>query len=223
MTSEAQEPAKRVRPVIAALAIFALISAIFTVLLATGRVGIGTEPETAPGLRGEALPEGLDRKAAPPISLRDASGREFTTSTLDGEPYLVTFVYTECPDVCPLIGQDIRQALEDLDPDDVTAVAVSVDPTGDTPEAARRWIDEQDLPANFHYLLGDEEELRPTWEDWFTVPSGETEIDPKMHASSVWVVDAEGRLRSRYSEGAGIDPDDLAFDLRTLSRQGPSS
>jgi protein SCO1 len=165
------------------------------------------------------LPEGLYLSDAPRIRLDDADGRPFDTRSLSGNPYLVTFLYTRCRDVCPLIGQDIRDTLQMIGErggGKVNAVAVSVDPKGDTPDRVARWTADQDLPANFHYLVGEKRELRPVWEEWFTVPSGDRPVDPKTHASSVWVVDASGRLRSRLTGSNGLDSEALASELVAL-------
>src|SRR5665648_208330 len=59
------------------------------------------------------------------------------TARLRGRPFAVTFLYASCPDVCPLIAQEIVGALGRLGADArrVAVVAVSVDPRGDTPAA----------------------------------------------------------------------------------------
>lgn len=205
--------------VAAAAAIAAAIVAIVLTLVVTGR--LGSDNENAPESGGQELPEGFYLSPAPRIELDDFTGQRFDSRSLLGSPYLVTFLYTRCRDVCPLIGQDIRDSLRALesDSDEVNAVAVSVDPRGDTPRRVADWIRDQDLPENFHYLTGTEKQLRPVWERWFTVSAGETKINPKTHASSVWVVDSQNRLRSRYSGSAGIDTDALSAELRDLNDQ----
>ncbi len=94
------------------------------------------------------------------------------TSSLAGRPYLVTFLYSTCPDVCPLIAEDLRAALDDLGPrrDDVAVVAVSVDPRGDTRASVREFLRRHRLPANFHYGIGSKSTLAPIWKDWYTAP-----------------------------------------------------
>jgi len=172
----------------------------------------------APGLRTSALPDGLARTAAPRIRLPDARGGTFDSRTLAGRPYLVTFVYTHCRDVCPVIGEDIAAALRRLGPRarGTAALAISVDPRGDTPAAARRWLATHRLPRQVHYLVGSREELAPVWQDWFLAPEGERRLDSASHAAGIWLVDARGGLRGRWSAGAPVDPGDLAHDLAAL-------
>ena len=197
-----------------------------SLILAAGTTGLvlagprgGAAAPAAPGLRAGALPERLDGAPAPRIRLPDARGGTFDSRTLAGRPYLVTFLYTSCRDVCPLIGEEIAGALRRLGPrsEPVAAVAVSVDPRGDTPEGARRWLELHRLPARMHYVVGSREQLTPVWRDWYQLPAGQRRLDPETHAAGVWLVDARGRLRGRWPAGAPLDPAALAHDLEALS------
>lgn len=211
------------------LAPLALVLAAFGLALALVAGGCGSSGEDAGGGTGTAtssrfaaadtLPDGLAGKPAPPISLTDArSGRAFDAAErLKGKPYLVTFLFANCPDVCPLIGQELRQSLEELGPqaDGTAVVAVSVDPRGDTAEAAQTWLRRQRLPENFHYLIGSEAELSPVWRGFYAAP--QIAGDPESaHTAVVWLVDAQGRLAGKVSAGMAFDPADLADDVRTL-------
>jgi len=60
------------------------------------------------------LPDGLAGRPAPDIRLADARGGTFDTRSLAGRPYLVTFLYTTCPDVCPMTLTDVHRALAKL-------------------------------------------------------------------------------------------------------------
>lgn len=168
-----------------------------------------------PALRANLLPGDVDGSPAPRIRLRDERGRMIDSARLRGRPYLVTFVYTHCADVCPIIGAEIAQALEQVGAR-VPALAVSVDPRGDTPAAARRWLAARGLPPQVHYLLGSRAELTRVWRAWYVVPADGTLADPRTHDASVWLVDRRGRLRGRWAGAEGIAPGDIAHDLRAL-------
>jgi protein SCO1/2 len=165
----------------------------------------------------EALPPGLAGRAAPPIQLADARGGRFDTRSLDGKPYLVTFLYANCPDVCPLIGAQLRDTLQQLgdDAQRVGVVAVSVDPRGDTPATVRAWLRREREPAQFHYLIGPEQALAPVWRAWYAAP--QIPGDPESaHTAIVWLVDARGRLTAKVAAGAPFDTSGLARDVRSL-------
>ena len=167
--------------------------------------------------RGNVLPDGVADTPAPNFRHDDARGGELDTRSLRGTPYAVTFLYTDCPDTCPLIGQELRQALELLGErgDDVAVVGVSVDPAGDTREAVTGWLDRLDLPENFHYLIGSEEELESTWDSYYAAPQ-EPGNPESSHSASIWMVDAEGRIRTKFSAGGPVPPADIAYDFQVL-------
>ena len=184
--------------------------------------------QTGP-FRGGTLPPELAGAPAPQFAHEDAYGRRISTAELAGAPYVVTFLYTDCPDVCPLIAQELRSALELLGERgrEVTVLAVSVDPEGDTPAAVRAWLARNDLPPTFRYLVGNEDELRPTWSAYFAAPQPNDDL-ASAHTASVWLVDAAGRLRTKFSGGAPVAPADIAHDLdlllddaRRRARTGP--
>ncbi len=199
----------------AAVAIGTILAVCTGLMLAGG----GEDPgRAAPGLSANVLPGALDGAPASRIRLRGARGEVIDTARLRGRPYLVTFLYTSCPDACPLIGYAIADALRRLGPRGhaVSAVGVSVDPGGDTAAAARRWTTRHRLPSEFHYALGSRARLKQVWRDWYVVPGTGTLSDPRAHDASVWLVDARGHLRGRWDGGAPIDPQDVAHDLGTL-------
>ena len=71
-------------------------------------------------------------RPAPPLALRNAAGHRVTLSGKRGRYVLVTFLYTNCPDVCPLIASNLNTVLRTLGQRSNTDVlAVSVDPKGD--------------------------------------------------------------------------------------------
>jgi protein SCO1/2 len=170
--------------------------------------------------RGNRLPAGIAGRRAPALRLRNARGGTVDTRELRGAPYVVTFLYTSCPDVCPLIGQELGQALRRLGRDggEVAVVAVSVDPRGDTPAAVRRWLERHRLPRNFHYGIGSERELKPVWKAYFVAPQAPGS-EESLHTASIWLVDARGRWRTKFSGGAPAPPADIAHDLRLLLRE----
>jgi len=149
--------------------------------------------------------------AAPAFRLHDADGRPVALRQLRGKVVFVTFLYVHCPDVCPLIASHVNDALRTLGPD-ASAVAVSVDPEGDTPAAVRSYVADRRLLPRFHYLRGTRAELAPVWKRWFV---GATPArDEVLHTSMTVLVDRDGRQRVRY--GAGATAAQLVHDVRAL-------
>ncbi|MFE3838568.1 SCO family protein [Pseudogemmobacter sonorensis] len=69
-------------------------------------------------------------------------GRAFTEDSLRGQPSLVFFGFTHCPDVCPTTLGDIalwQDELGDL-ARDLRVVVITVDPERDTPEVLAGYV-----------------------------------------------------------------------------------
>jgi protein SCO1/2 len=133
------------------------------------------------------------------FALRDQHGRMVQLSALRGRIVVLTFLYTHCVDVCPLIAGNIDRAVRSLGPRgrEVVVVAVSVDPDHDTPGAVSRFVAEHRLSPNFHYLTGPLDELRPIWQAYNLL------IEPGSagrvaHSAYILVLNRAGRPRIYY-------------------------
>jgi protein SCO1/2 len=206
------------------LLLAAVAATVVLVVVALTQEGRGTQDVSAEAVGGPfragQLPDGVRGRPAPRFRLRDARGGWLSTDELHGRPYALTFLYTDCPDVCPLIGQELGRALELLggQASAVAVTAVSVDPEGDTREAVELWLRRLRLPGNFHYLLGTESELGPVWDAYFAAPQ-QPGLEESLHTASIWLVDRRGRWRAKFSAGVPVAPKDIAHDLRILLRE----
>jgi protein SCO1/2 len=156
-------------------------------------------------------------RVAPPISLHDSAGRPVTLAGQRGRYVLVTFLYVHCPDVCPLIAQNLNAALQQLGPNrsKVRVLAVSVDPKGDTAAAVRAYIQARGLLPQFRYLIGSPQALRSTWAQW-NVSSVASSPDLVDHVAYTALVDPMGRQRVLYD--SRVKAQQVLHDLRLLMR-----
>jgi protein SCO1/2 len=157
----------------------------------------------------------LGATEAPDFTLTDGvSGRAVTLSSHRGQVVALTFLYTTCPDVCPLTATRFRSAQDELkaDASRVTFIAVSVDPDRDTPEAVRVFSAAHGLASNWYYLVGGRAQLAPVWAAYgIGVQAGNTTV---THNDAVYLIDRTGRERVLlHSEDLGAD---LVNDLRAL-------
>lgn len=160
----------------------------------------------------------LAHPAAPPdFALRDQHGRLIRLSRERGRAVLVTFLYTHCPDVCPLTAANLNTALGRLraaQRSRVDVLAVSVDPRGDTPAAVAAFIRSHRLRAQFHYLTGRAAPLEGVWRAYRVkaVRSGRDQgVD---HTLYTLLIDPAGRARVLYDVQAR--PGAIAHDVRLL-------
>lgn len=175
-----------------------------------------TPPRTFAG--GEVSPP----RQAPPIRLHDAAGRTVTLAAQRGHYVLVTFLYTHCPDVCPLIAQNLNAALRSPGPAaaGVRVLAVSVDPKGDTPAAVRAYVKRLHLAPQFRYLIGSRAELRRAWAAW-NVLSVRRSAQLVDHVAYTALVDPSGKERVLY--GGQVHAKDVLHDLRILRRRAAAT
>lgn len=77
-----------------------------------------------------------------PFELVDQDGQKVTQESFVGEPTLVFFGFTHCPDICPTTLFEMSQLFEALGPDarKVTGLFVTVDPERDTPEVMKSYL-----------------------------------------------------------------------------------
>ncbi len=76
-----------------------------------------------------------------PFTLIDQNGKTVSDVDFKGQPMLVFFGYTHCPDVCPTTLSDLTAMLKALGPDRKAAVLfVTVDPERDTPAVLKDYL-----------------------------------------------------------------------------------
>src|SRR4051812_6024120 len=168
----------RVRLALMVAATLALVAALVVVLVARPGTSAG-EGGWAGALAPEMPPQDL--------TLHDQDGRRVALRDLRGQVVVLTFMYTHCRDVCPTTAVTIRGALDDLG-HDVPTLAVSVDPAGDTPSAAQRFLFARHLDGRMRFLLGSRAELEPVWRRFGIQPQG-ADFD---HSARVVVLDRTG-------------------------------
>ena len=166
------------------------------------------EDATADGaFDGARLPKALP---APLFSLQNQDGDPVRMATLRGSPVIVTFLYTNCDNTCPLQAQTIKGALNDLD-EDVPALAIAVDPARDTPASARRFLSEQRMTGRMDFVLGTRPQLQAIWTGYAIRPQSVRE----EHTGRFVLVDKRGYQRIGFPLDQAT-PERLANDVRIL-------
>ena len=156
--------------------------------------------------------------AAPELGLHTWDGKEVRIGDYRGKAVLVTFVYTHCPDVCPIIIDNLVRVKARLgrDAKRLQIVAVSVDPAGDTPKAVKRFLAAHRALGRVDYLLGSRRQLEAAWARWGVAARADTS-NPELveHSGVIWGVDPHGR-RVTFYPASGFDVTDLESDVRNL-------
>jgi protein SCO1/2 len=179
--------------------------------------GCGGSKQSAIELRGSAI---TDPYAATDFALRDQDGRLVRISHQRGKTVVVAFLYTRCPDVCPLIAENLNLALHKLGSKAraVRVLAVSVDPKGDTPAAVRQYVDRHHLLPEFRYLRGDRAQLAPVWKA-YGIAADANRLGLVDHTAVELLVDPDGKVRALYD--ARVRAADVVHDVEALAGAQP--
>lgn len=161
------------------------------------------------------------------FTLTDQFGEPVSLGDLRGRVVVLTFLYTSCKDVCPLVASRLHEAYDLLGDEvgQVAFLAVTVDPERDTREAVYRYSQRRGMLDRWHFLVGSRAELDPIWEHYWagtpvrlsgTADGSEDKDYTVNHAAPVHVLDREGRVRVAY--GSQFAPAELASDVERLLR-----
>lgn len=171
----------------------------------------------------------LGKQPAPDFVLTDQRGEEVRLSELRGKAVVLTFIYTNCPDVCLVTAQNLRVAYEGLPQnmrDRVALLAVTVDPARDTQAALQGYSSLHglaDIPT-WHAMTGDAAVLERVWSDYGISPGMEPMAHDATatpaadydlsHTDAIYVIDPQGRERVLMRSSLG--PESLTDNLKAL-------
>jgi protein SCO1/2 len=155
---------------------------------------------------------------APPFSLTSQEGKPVALADLRGKVVAVSFIYTECPDICPMLTQKLVQVQDELGADfgaKVAFVSISLDPEHDTPEVLKDYAQFWGAkPKGWSFLTGSAEAVRDVSRR-YGVFFAKKEDGSVNHTQLTSLVDAEGQIRVQYL-GVRFDPKEFRRDLMSL-------
>ncbi len=151
-----------------------------------------------------------------PFALIDGDGRTVTQAAFAGEPTLVFFGYTHCPDVCPTTLDSISQALKAMGPDKpVKALFITLDPARDTPAVMKEYLSSFD--PRIVGLTGPQAAVDQVAHEYRVyakkVPAGDGDYSVD-HTGVVYLMDKSGN----FVESFNPDLDKPAEAAATLSK-----
>jgi protein SCO1/2 len=185
--------------------------AVVAVVLAAATLGAlvlwrtGTSVHSVAAASPEAHGAGWTRldadEPAPAFSLTDHNGQRVALADLRGKVAILTFLFTQCIDVCPVLPQILARVDEHLSPAQkaqLVFVGISIDARRDTPPRllefmARRGLDD----TRWRLLTGSVAELTQAADDYGVVVRPDPRLD-FVHNSVFVLVDGAGRLRSEF-------------------------
>jgi protein SCO1/2 len=143
---------------------------------------------------------------APPLPLIDQAGQPFASKRVAGKVWIANFMFTSCPDVCPLLTSKMRslQLRFGNHKRDIELVSISVDPHHDTPAALATFAREHEADlSNWSFLTGPDADVRQVVMEGFKqameeVPAKDDQPRNILHGTHVTLIDRRGRIRGFY-------------------------
>lgn len=168
---------------------------------------------------------------APEFTLVNQLGDTVRTRDLHGTVWVVSFIFTNCTGVCPVITTRmalLRDSLKSagLLGREVRLVSITVDPGRDRPDVLRRYAERfgGSPPDQWAFLTGTPPEaVRQLIQEGFRVTAvfDEAQADPAtnyqvQHTPRIMLVDRKGQLRGTYNATEPDASDRLIADLGAL-------
>ena len=174
--------------------------------------------QTAPGLADDALPR---MGPAPDFSLTSQDRKLVSLIALRGKVVVVTFFYTSCPDICPLLIQklvDVGRSLGAHLGNEITFIAITFDPERDTADILKSYSEAYEATGDgWNFLTGPPAVIRDLSRRYgvVAVKNADLYID---HNLVTTIIDPRGVVRVQYL-GTNFDPDAFRHDVLSLVRR----
>lgn len=135
------------------------------------------------------------------FTLTDQNGKPFRFDRARGKVVLATFIFTACPDVCPLLTANlaaIQRTLEERKIKDYLFLSITTDPERDAPSTLKDYAGrfKADL-EHWSFLTGTRSELAQVWKD-FGIHVVKNQSGQVQHTTLTTLIDRQGKRRIDY-------------------------
>jgi len=140
---------------------------------------------------------------------------------------VMNYIFTNCPDICPLSTNNMRLIQEQLKKekiDNVQFVSLSFDPEFDSPEVLRKFAGIRNLNlSNWTFLTGNKSTTDSVIKKVgvLAIPNDSTifkngrKIFYYVHTDRIQLIDTEGKIRKNY-KGSTINVNEIVADIESL-------
>lgn len=138
-------------------------------------------------------------------TLTEVSGNDISTKN---KPKLITFFFTNCPDVCPTTMwdlEDLQQLMKEkgISKDEYLILAVTLDPEYDTEDKIIQYKEIFEITSsNWLFLRGSEEETKKITRN-FNFFYEKSQDGIITHSTSMYVVDSNDQIRAHHDMAIG--------------------
>jgi len=168
-------------------------------------------------------PEVIDDMGDASFQLLDQDSTVVTfPDDLEGKYVVMGFIYTNCPDICSLITQNLIKIQEDLNyPQDVEFVAATFDPVRDTPSTLKNYARSFGIEEGFTFLTGDSTQVFALMDSARVrsqISMSQTTEDGRElyfinHSDKIMVLNKESEVIFEYGGSQRVVPSIVVEDL----------
>ncbi|UFJ40909.1 SCO family protein [Brevibacillus humidisoli] len=155
------------------------------------------------------------------FTLQNMNGDTFNFDDTAGKVRLVSFIFTNCPDVCPATTHLMAQLQDDLQKEglfgkEVVFVTVAFDHERDTPEALQKYAEAFGADTSgWYFVRGGQQEIKQV-ADMFGVYIQKNKQGLYDHSMYTFLIDGESNLRKLHGMASDLDLEELKLDIKQL-------
>jgi protein SCO1 len=160
--------------------------------------------------------------------LVDQNNRKvFFPEFVKGKLVVMNYIFTNCPDICPLSTNNMRLIQERIKKEKIESVefvSVSFDPAHDSPEVLQKFAEIRNLDlSNWTFLTGEKSVINSLMNKIgivavvgdSTVFKDGRKIYYYTHTDRIQIIDVEGKIRKNY-KGSTINTEEIVKDIKSL-------
>lgn len=148
------------------------------------------------------------------VHMETIFNEEYTFSDNENKARLIEFMYTNCPDVCPITTLEmskLRQSLEKegVFGDKVEFITITIDPSHDTQEVLTDYASRFEVTSaddSWSFIRGSEEDTKKIADalGFMYRDPGTGDI---IHSTFTYFIDENNNLTEKFTMGKGFDRD----------------
>ncbi len=205
-----------------------VLAVVVTVVVGTA-IWTWQERRTRQGTSEKTPLEGLKVfGTVPDFSLIERSGRRVTLGTLKGKVWIANFIYTNCPDTCPIQSAQITELqAEFVNEKDLRLVSITVDPKRDTPKVLTEYANRFGAdPGRWFFLTGEKDVIYRLAQEGFLLGAAEIPHEKRpasgathTHSPRFVLIDHRAQIRGYYVSTDAEAMVRLRRDMQSLLRK----
>ncbi|KAA0546577.1 SCO family protein [Bacillus sp. BGMRC 2118] len=158
------------------------------------------------------------------FSLEEVHGTSYTLE--NDKVKLISFFYTNCPDICPLTMMDFkilqeRLKEEEIFGEEVELIAISIDPEHDQPHVIKNYARSFDADIEgWKWLRGSNEQTKVIASK-LQMQYKKLEGDFFSHSTTMYLLDKDNNVRALYdmaNSNKPIKKDEIVDDIKYLTK-----